>query len=100
MSRKYQLQQQIIEALKANDDDLYSLLKSQWAHRFGVESLEELTSLDLNPSSQNPINVDIGFIVFNEKTYPNLIKFFEENKIRVEKSDMSFSVSIQGSNIE
>ena len=47
-SRKYLLQQQIIEALKANDDDLYSLLKSQWAHRFGVESLEELKSLDLN----------------------------------------------------
>ena len=24
------------------------------------------------------IAVDIGFIVFNEKTYPNLIKFFQE----------------------
>ena len=46
-SRKYQLQQQIIEALKANDNDLYSLLKSQWAHRFGVESLEELKNLDI-----------------------------------------------------
>jgi len=47
-SRKDQLQKQIIVALKANDNDLYSLLKSQWAHRFGVESLEELKSLDLN----------------------------------------------------
>ena len=46
-SRKYQLQKQIIEALKANDNDLFSLLKSQWAHRFGVESLEELKNLDL-----------------------------------------------------
>ncbi len=45
-SRKYQLQQQIIEALKANDNALYSLLKSQWAHRYGVESLEELKKLD------------------------------------------------------
>ncbi len=52
-SRKYQLQQQIIEALKANDNDLYSLLKSQWAHRFGVESLEELKNLDLNQLNQN-----------------------------------------------
>ena len=52
-SRKYQLQKQIIEALKANDNDLYSLLKSQWAHRFGVESLEELKSLDLNELNQN-----------------------------------------------
>ncbi|AIQ96626.1 hypothetical protein [Prochlorococcus sp. MIT 0801] len=57
-SRKYQLQKQIIEALKANDNDLYSLLKSQWAHRFGVDSLEELKSLDLEQLNQNPNNVD------------------------------------------
>jgi hypothetical protein len=57
-SRKYQLQKQIIEALKANDNDLYSLLKSQWAHRFGVESLEELKSLDFNELNENPTNVD------------------------------------------
>ena len=56
-SRKYQLQKQIVEALKANDNDLYSLLKSQWAHRFGVESLEELKSLDLNQLNQNPTNL-------------------------------------------
>ena len=57
-SRKYQLQKQIIEALKANDNDLYSLLKSQWAHRFGVDSLEELKSLDLEQLNQTPNNVD------------------------------------------
>ena len=56
-SRKYQLQKQIIEALKANDNDLYSLLKSQWAHRFGVESLEELKNLDLSQLNQNPSNL-------------------------------------------
>ena len=44
--------------------------------------------------------VDIGFIVFNYLTYPNLIKFFNENKIEIEKSNMSFSVSVRGSNIE
>ena len=57
-SRKYQLQKQIIEALKANDDDLYSLLKSQWAHRFGVESLEELKNLDLSQLNQNPTSLN------------------------------------------
>ena len=55
-SRKSQLQRQIIEALKANDDNLYSLLKSQWAHRFGVESLDELNDLDLTIDNENPIN--------------------------------------------
>ncbi len=46
------------------------------------------------------IPVDIGFIVFNYKTYPNLISFFQENKINIEKSDMSFSVSVKDTNIE
>ena len=41
------------------------------------------------------ISVDIGFIVFNYETYPNLIKFFEENKVEIEKSNMSFSVSVK-----
>ncbi len=48
----------------------------------------------------NIIPVDIGFIVFNKKTYPHLINFFEENNIAIEKSNMSFSVSVRGTEIE
>ncbi len=46
------------------------------------------------------IPVDLGFIVFNEVTYPNLLNFFKELKVPFEKSDMSFSVSVQNSNVE
>ena len=46
------------------------------------------------------IPVDLGFIVFNELTYPNLINFFNELKVPFEKSNMSFSVSIKNTNIE
>ena len=46
------------------------------------------------------IPIDIGFMVFNKHTYPNLINFFSENKIAIEKSDMSFSVSVEGSTLE
>tara|TARA_B100000965_G_scaffold385485_1_gene386719 strand:+ start:327 stop:1565 length:1239 start_codon:yes stop_codon:yes gene_type:complete len=56
-------------------------------------------TLDINLNNKK-ISVDIGFIVFNFKTYPNLIKFFEDNKVKLEKSNMSFSVSVNGSNIE
>ena len=73
-SRKYQLQKQIIEALKANDNDLYSLLKSQWAHRFGVESLEELKNLDLSQLNQNPSNLS------NQKIDQPQENSFEGNK--------------------
>ena len=46
------------------------------------------------------VPVDLGFIVFNETTYPNLVKFFQDLKVPYEKSDMSFSVSIKNTNIE
>jgi uncharacterized protein len=44
--------------------------------------------------------VDLGFIVFNELTYTNLIKFFNELNVPFEKSNMSFSVSIKDTNVE
>ena len=44
--------------------------------------------------------VDLGFIVFNEQTYPNLIKFFHELDVPFEKSNMSFAVSIKNTNVE
>ncbi len=46
------------------------------------------------------VPVDLGFIVFNELTYPNLIKFFNDLNVPFEKSNMSFSVSIKNTNIE
>ena len=57
-------------------------------------------TIDIEYEEKKNIAVDIGFIVFNFKTYPNLIKFFEDNKVKLEKSNMSFSVSVNGSNIE
>ena len=88
-SRKYQLQKQIIEALKSNDNDLYSLLKSQWAHRFGVESLEELKNLDLEKENQNLINSKNQKIDLPEQSYPSVDKSFhieedfnQEKKVR------------------
>ena len=55
-------------------------------------------TLDLNLDKK--ISVDIGFIVFNYETYPKLTNFFKENEIGVEKSDMSFSVKVEGTNFE
>lgn len=36
--------------------------------------------------------IDTGFLVHNDRTYPNLIDFFEELDIKTHPSDMSFSV--------
>ncbi|MDO8903140.1 NAD(P)/FAD-dependent oxidoreductase [Hydrogenophaga sp.] len=41
--------------------------------------------------------VDTGFLVLNERTYPNLLALFAELDVPVAKSDMSFSVKAPGS---
>ncbi|HEX5355851.1 MAG TPA: FAD-dependent oxidoreductase [Aquabacterium sp.] len=38
--------------------------------------------------------VDTGFLVFNERTYPHLIRLFAQLNVPVAKSDMSFSVQV------
>ncbi len=56
-------------------------------------------TIDINYNGKN-IAVDIGFIVFNHQTYPNLKAFFELLDIKIAKSQMSFAVKILEKNLE
>ncbi len=49
------------------------------------------------PTGMVTHGVDTGFLVFNERTYPNLIKLLSDLKVETAKSDMSFSVKAAGS---
>jgi uncharacterized protein len=44
--------------------------------------------------------VDTGFLVFNDRTYPNLVALFDELGVQVHRTDMTFSVSLDDGRLE
>ena len=45
------------------------------------------------PTSNGDIAVDTGFIVFNDRTYPNFISMLNKLSVPFQKTRMKFSVS-------
>lgn len=45
-------------------------------------------------SNSKAYGIDTGFLVFNRRTYPRLLRLFEELNVPIAKSEMSFSVSM------
>ena len=67
-------------------------------NRFGGHS--HTLDISIDNQKKKKIRADIGFIVFNKHTYPNLINFFNEIGIDIEKSNMSLSFLVKEKNLE
>lgn len=57
--------------------------------------------IDLDgPQGRLQIPVDTGFIVYNERTYPNLTALFSHLDVATERSNMSFAASVNDGGFE
>src|SRR5580765_3821813 len=64
-------------------------------HRLGGH-----TNTVIVPTSTGTVPLDTGFLVHNDRTYPNLVRLFAELGVATRDSDMSFAVSCRRSGLE
>ncbi|MBO9377548.1 FAD-dependent oxidoreductase [Sphingomonas histidinilytica] len=57
-------------------------------------------TVDVDTGDGAVLGVDTGFIVFNDRTYPNLIAMFEHFGVPTRATDMSFAVSLDDGKLE
>ena len=53
-----------------------------------------------NTVNADGVDVDTGFMVYNDVNYPYLINFFNELGVKGEKTNMGFSVSMDNGSLE
>lgn len=51
-------------------------------------------------SSRGTVHLDTGFLVHNDRTYPRLVRLFEELEVETLSSDMCFAVACAGTGLE
>lgn len=57
-------------------------------------------TVEVDGEGEATVPVDMGFIVFNEATYPNLIALFDHLGVESRPTDMSFAVSLDQGRFE
>ncbi|KAL4591009.1 hypothetical protein LXL04_003957 [Taraxacum kok-saghyz] len=78
------------------------LVSAYVASKAGVEVVlyekEDYLGGHAKTVTMDGVDLDLGFMVFNRVTYPNMMDFFETLGVDIEISDMSFSVSLDEGN--
>ena len=79
----------------------YFLSRRHRVHLFEQEGrLGGHTQTVLVDGPNGTVPLDTGFLVHNDRTYPNLVRLFEELGVATRDSDMSFAVSCRRSGLE
>jgi len=79
----------------------YFLSRKQEIHLFEKESrLGGHTNTVVIENSLGRLAIDTGFIVHNDRTYPNLVRLFRELGVETQASDMSFAVACRKTGFE
>ena len=79
----------------------YFLSRRHRVHLFEKEErLGGHTHTVLIDGPAGTLPLDTGFLVHNDRTYPNLVRLFGELGVATRDSDMSFAVSCERSGLE
>lgn len=75
-------------------------LLKQGGHRVTLFETETRIGGHAHTEMMGEVPVDVGFIVYNEKTYPNLVKLLEALDVESHPTEMGFSVSLEQGQVE
>jgi len=65
------------------------------------EKKEEDASTNATQKNKHEVDIDVGFMVYNDANYPNMTSWFKEMGVKGEDTDMSLSISLdQGKTVE
>src|SRR4051812_43372902 len=79
----------------------YFLSRRHRVHLFEKQSrLGGHTNTVVVDTAHGRVPLDTGFLVHNDRTYPNLVRLFGELGVATRDSDMSFAVSCRGTGLE
>ena len=70
------------------------------AHEVEIFERDPRPGGHVNTISHDGLQLDTGFIVFNERNYPQLVRLFSELGVRSQPSEMSFSVGCDRCSLE
>ncbi|MDA1184795.1 MAG: FAD-dependent oxidoreductase [Acidobacteria bacterium] len=79
----------------------YLLSRQHRVHLFEREGrLGGHTNTVVVDHPDGPVPLDTGFLVHNDRTYPNLVRLFDELGVETQDSDMSFAVACRRTGLE